>query len=255
VADDVLAASDVPGAGHDATAMRLQGLEGRVALVTGAARGIGRRVAETLAAQGALTAAADLEAPAAPGLTGISMDVSDEASVDEGFAAIEDQLGSVEILVLNAGIFVVQGLADTTLEAWRQTMSVNLDGAFLCARRALPAMREGKHGRIVAVGSSAAITGANVPCAAYAASKAGIMTLVKSIAQEASRDGVTANAVAPALIATDMLKDIRQLSDRLPVGRVGEADDVAACVAFLCSAHAGYVTGEIFDVNGGFVID
>ena len=255
MADDMRAASEGPQAGHDATAMRLQGLEGRVALVTGAAGGIGRRVAETLAAQGAVTAAADLEAPAVPGLAGIKMDVSDEASVDQGFTAIEDQFGNVEILVLNAGVFVVQALAETTLDGWRRTMSVNLDGAFLCARRALPSMRERGHGRIVGVGSSAGITGGNVPCAAYAASKAGLMTLVKSIAQEASRDGVTANAVAPALIATAMLKDIRQLSDRLPVGRVGETDDVAACVAFLCSAHAGYVTGEILDVNGGFVID
>jgi NAD(P)-dependent dehydrogenase (short-subunit alcohol dehydrogenase family) len=251
----MIADDQSPAAGHDATAMRLQGLEGRVALVTGAARGIGRRVAEALAAQGARTVAVDLDAPDLPGLTGVRMDVTDESSVDAGFAAVEAELGGVDVLVLNAGVFSVQGLADTSLETWRQTLSVNLDGAFLCARRALGGMRERGYGRIVAVGSTAGITGGNVPCAAYAASKAGVMALVKAIAQEASRDGVTANAVAPALIATDMLADIRKLSDRLPVGRVGEPDDVAACVAFLCSAHAGYVTGEIFDVNGGFVID
>jgi 3-oxoacyl-[acyl-carrier protein] reductase len=248
-------AEDAAPAGHEATALRLQGLQGRVALVTGGARGIGRRIAETLAALGAPTVAADLKAPELPGITGVAMDVSDEASVEDGFARVEAELGTVDVLVLNAGVFVVENLADTTLDAWRRTMSVNLDGAFLCARRALPGMRRSRYGRIVAVGSSAGVTGGSVPCAAYAASKAGVMTLVKSIAQEASRDGVTANAVAPALIATDMMENIRQLSDRLPVGRVGEADDVAACVAFLCSAHAGYVTGEVLDVNGGFVID
>jgi 3-oxoacyl-[acyl-carrier protein] reductase len=168
---------------------------------------------------------------------------------------VEAEHGAVDVLVLNAGVFVVEPLADTTLAGWRRTLDINLTGAFLCTQRALPAMRRKGYGRIVAIGSSAGVTGGNVPCAAYAASKAGLMTLIKAVASEAARDGVTANALAPALIQTPMLADIAQLADRVPVGRVGQPDDVAACVAFLCSAHAGYVTGEILDVNGGFLID
>lgn len=246
---------DASPAGHDATALRLQGLSGRVALVTGAARGIGRRIAETLAAQGAVTVAADLMPPEIPGVEGLALDVTDEASVDAGFQEVEARHGPVGVLILNAGIFVVEPLAETTTESWRRTIDVNLTGAFLCARRALPAMRGAGYGRIVAVGSSAGVTGGSVPCAAYAASKAGVMTLAKSIAHEASGDGVTANAVAPSLIATPMLSDIHHLADRVPVGRVGEPDDVAAVVGFLCSAHAGYLTGEVIDINGGFFID
>jgi len=244
-----------PPAGHSAPAMRLQGLTGRVAMVTGAGRGIGLRIAETLAAQQATVVAADLVPPATEGLHGVTMDVSIEESVERAFAVTEAQHGSVEILVLNAGIFEVQPLADTTLDSWRRTLAVNLDGPFLCARRALGGMRSRGYGRIVAVGSSAGITGGNVACAAYAASKAGLMTLIKSIAQEYGSDGITANAVAPALIVTPMVKNIEHLADHVLVGRLGQPDDVAACVAFLCSAHAGYLTGEIVDVNGGFLID
>jgi 3-oxoacyl-[acyl-carrier protein] reductase len=228
---------------------------GRVVLVTGAARGIGRCIAEMLAAAGARVAGGDLTAPEVAGVLGVALDVTDEQSVDAAFAAVEAELGAPEIVVLNAGIFVIEPLEQTSLKSWRRTMAVNVDGAFLCARRALPAMRASGFGRIVAIGSSAGISGGSVPCAAYAASKAGVMTLVKAIAREYGAHGVTANAVAPALIRTGMLEGIESLADRIPVGRVGEPDDVAACVAFLCSDSASYITGEVIDVNGGFLID
>lgn len=238
-----------------ATDMRLTSIAGRTAFVTGAGRGIGRRIAETLTALGARTAGGDLEPPALDGVLGVELDVASEASVEEAFRAVESELGPPELLVLNAGIFETGSLLDTTYEAWRRTLSVNLDGAFLCARRALPAMRERGFGRLVAIGSSAGISGGTARCAAYAASKAGLMTLMKAIATEFGSHGITANALAPALIDTPMLEGIAHLADRIPVGRVGTPDDVAACVAFLCSDHASYITGEVIDVNGGFLID
>jgi 3-oxoacyl-[acyl-carrier protein] reductase len=235
--------------------LNLDGIAGRVAFVTGAARGIGRCIAETLRDHGARVAAGDLRAPELPGTVGVSADVTSEAAVESAFAQVERELGGVDLLVLNAGIYVVEPLHETTLDSWRATMAVNLDGAFLCARRALPGMRERGYGRVVAVGSSAGKTGGKRPAAAYGASKAGIMTLAKSIALEYAGTGVTANAVAPALIDTDMIAGLSDLSSQIPVGRVGQPQDVADLVAFLCSAHAGYITGEVVDVNGGCLID
>jgi 3-oxoacyl-[acyl-carrier protein] reductase len=133
-------------------------------------------------------------------------------------------------------------------------MSVNLDGAFLCAREVLPHMREARYGRIVTLGSSAGITGGSKDKAAYSASKAGLMALTKAIATEYSPLGITANALAPALIRTDMLAGIAHLADQIPVGRLGEAEDIADLTAFLCSAHAGYITGAVIDINGGYLI-
>jgi len=145
------------------TGIRVSGLDGRVALVTGAGRGIGRAIAETLAAQGARVAAADLEAVPFDAGTAVAMDVSDEAAVEHGFSQVESELGPVEVLVLNAGIFIVEELEATSLASWQKTIDVNLTGAFLCARRALPGMRELGWGRVIALGSSAGKTGGSKP--------------------------------------------------------------------------------------------
>ena len=153
------------------------------------------------------------------------------------------------------GVFVVEAFDETTFASWRRTMSVNLDGAFLCSRRAIPSMRAAGFGRIVAVGSSAGKTGGAKAVAAYAASKAGIMALAKSLASEYAREGIRANAVAPALIDTPMIAAMPDLRDKVPIGRLGTPADVAGVVAFLLSDHADYITGEVVDVNGGFLID
>jgi NAD(P)-dependent dehydrogenase (short-subunit alcohol dehydrogenase family) len=235
--------------------LRLNGVEGRVALVTGAGRGIGRCVAETLRDLGARTVAGDLQPPAFPDILGVALDVSDEHSVDQAFGKIERELDAVELLVLNAGILVAQPFPEVTVEVWRRQLEVNLTGAFLCARRALPAMVDARSGSIVAVGSSAGKTGGGVAAAAYSASKAGLMTLSKSIAKEYARHGIRSNAVAPALIDTDMIKGIPDLRELVPLGRYGTTQEVADVVAFLCSDHSSFMTGEVVDVNGGFVID
>jgi 3-oxoacyl-[acyl-carrier protein] reductase len=235
--------------------MQLEGLQDRVAFVTGAGRGIGARIAQTLREQGARVAAGDLRAPEAEGVLGVELDVTDEASVEAAFARVEAELGAVSILVLNAGVFVIEPFEETSIESWRRTIDVNLTGAFLCARRAVPAMREAGYGRIVAIGSSAGKTGGAKSTAAYGASKAGVMVLAKAIASEYAAAGITSNALAPSLIDTEMISAMPDMASKVPVGRLGTVNDVADVVAFLCSSHAGYITGEVVDVNGGFLID
>jgi NAD(P)-dependent dehydrogenase (short-subunit alcohol dehydrogenase family) len=235
--------------------VRLDGFEGRVALVTGAGRGIGRCVAETLRDQGASVVAGSRAAPEIEGVRGIEMDVTSDEAVERAFAQVDDELGGVDVLVANAGIYVVERLEETTFESWRRTMDVNLDGVFRCLRQVLPGMRDRGYGRVVIVGSSAGKTGGKRPGAAYGASKAGVMTLARGLAFEFGGTGVTVNAVAPALIETDMVAGLSDLSSQIPVGRLGQPQDVADMVAFLCSAHAGFITGEVVDINGGFLID
>lgn len=235
--------------------IQVEGLQGRVAVVTGAARGIGKSIAETLAGNGALVAAFDLVAPEHPGIVGVGCDVADEAAVDRAFTEVEQRLGRVSVLVVNAGIFPVVPFEETSLELWNKTLAINLTGGFLCAKRVLPGMREDRYGRIVAIGSSAGKAGGTRSIAAYAASKAGLMTLAKSIANEYAAHGVTANALAPTLIDTEMIEGMRELQSRIPVGRFGKPEEVAALVAFLASEHAGYITGEVTDINGGYLVD
>jgi len=235
--------------------VRVEGLDGRVAIVTGAARGIGRAIAEGLAANGAMVAALDLEAPDLPGIVGYTCDVSDETAVDTTVSAVEQDLGIVSVAVLNAGIFHIVPFEETTTEVWEKTLAVNLTGAFLCARRMLPGMRGQGWGRIIMISSMAGKNGAIKPAAAYAASKAGMSNLARSIAREYAPYGVTANAIAPALIDTPMIDAARDLEKLIPVGRMGTPQDVAALACFLASEEASFITGEVSDVNGGVYID
>ena len=234
--------------------MQLDGFDGRTAFVTGGARGIGRTIAETLRDLGARVAVGDLSAPDIPGCMGFELDVTDEASVASAVGGIEAAAGPVDILVINAGIFVIEPFEETSVQSWQRTLDVNLTGGFLVSRAVLPGMRERGYGRIVSIGSSAGVTGGTKSVAAYAASKAGLMTLTKSIANEYASHGITANALAPTLIDTDMIADMRQLQDRIPVGRFGRPGEVADLVAYLTSAHAGFITGAVVDINGGYLV-
>lgn len=231
--------------------MELAGLKERIAVVTGASSGIGRRVADVLESLGAAVAGIDLEPSTGPRLV-IVGDVSDEHGVDRCFAAIERELGPVELLVTCAGIFAPTPVAELTPQAWRHTLDVNLTGTFLSARRALGSMRAAGFGRIVTISSGAGLDGGTESCAHYAASKGGVIALTKALSKEVARDGITVNCVAPRSIRTPMIAGLEpELEHQIPVGRLGEPDDVAAAVAFLCSAHADYVTGEVFVLNGG----
>jgi NAD(P)-dependent dehydrogenase (short-subunit alcohol dehydrogenase family) len=179
--------------------------------------------------------------------------------VDAAFSRVEAELGPVQLLVLNAGILHKSPLEEHSLEAWRRVIDVNLTGAFICARRAMGGMRRAGYGRVVVIGSSAGINGAGAaPPAlpAYAASKAGVMALAKSMAGEYASLGITVNALAPTLIDTGMLSTLSDDFRRvIPVGRYGTPGEVADLTAFLCSSHAGYITGEVIDINGGYLID
>ena len=182
------------------------------------------------------------------------MDVTDESSVESALELVRGTLGPIDILVINAGIFVIEPFEETSLSSWQRSLSVNLTGGFLVSRSVLPGMRERGYGRIVAIGSSAGVTGGTRSVAAYAASKAGLMALTKSIANEYASFGVTANALAPALIDTDMIAEMRQLEERIPVGRFGRPREVADLVAYLASEHAGFITGAVVDINGGYLV-
>ncbi|CAN5753229.1 SDR family NAD(P)-dependent oxidoreductase [soil metagenome] len=239
--------------------MQLDGIQGRVALVTGGAQGIGRCMVETFRDMGARAVAVDIVAPAIEGVLNVAMDVTDEAGVATAFERVERELGAVELLVLNAGVLHKSPLEEHSLADWQRVVDVNLTGAFLCARRAMGGMRRAGYGRVVVIGSSAGINGAGAaPPAlpAYAASKGGIMALAKSMAGEYAPFGVTVNALAPTLIDTGMLSTLTDDFRRvIPVGRYGTPQEVADLAVFLCSAHAGYITGEVVDINGGYLID
>jgi len=242
-------------------------LVGRVAIVTGAAEGIGFAVARRLAAAGARVAIADIDAAAARraaaritqdggAALGVAADVADERAVQEMVRQVRDELGDAEILVNNAGIVGdTNDVQDFAIDAWDRALAVNLRGVFLCCRFVLPGMQAKGRGRIVNVASIAGKEG-NPRMCAYSASKAGVIGFTKSLAKEVARQNILVNAVAPAVIATRLSDELEPsvlayMVERIPMGRVGQPEEVAALIHWLCGDECSFTTGQCLDISGG----
>ena len=245
-------------------------LEGHVALITGASRGIGRAIALRLASEGVKIAVNynSGEAPAQELVEEISSnggdalalqaDVSDEAQVKAMVAAVRQEWKRLDILVNNAGIRNDRLLMRMTTREWDDTLNVNLRGAYFCTRAALPLMVRQRRGRIINMSSVVGVAG-NPGQANYAASKAALIGLTKSVAKEVARRNITANALAPGYILTGMVEELSedlkaQVLSRVPMNRLGVPEDIAGIVAFLCTDEASYITGQIIRIDGGLAI-
>jgi 3-oxoacyl-[acyl-carrier protein] reductase len=239
----------------------------RVAVVTGGSRGIGRSVALTLADAGfsvGVNYAANSDAAdevveeiekAGGAATAVRADVGDEAEVGEMFATVREQLGPVAVLVNNAGITRDNLMLRMSLESWDETLNTNLRSVFLCSKEALRDMLRARWGRIVSVASVAGVSG-NAGQVNYAASKAGVIGLTKSLAKEVGSRGITVNAVAPGWIETDMTRALGEdvaarAVETISLGRLGRPEEVASAVGYLASDAAGYITGQTIVVDGG----
>lgn len=249
-------------------------LKEATALVTGGGRGIGRAVAEALAKAGAAVVVNYLADEAAAqrtvdGIRGsggrawaVPADVADPAQVEGLFAETRRLLGGrLDILVNNAGgPGLRRPVAELSLEEWRRCLEVNLDGVFLCTRAALPLLPDGR-GRIVNVTSISARSGGGPGGSAYAAAKAGVSNFTRACAKELAPRRITVNGVAPGVIDTDLhrrgtpAEELAAVTAQVPLGRIGGAGEAAAAVVFLCGGEAGYITGEILEVNGGLRMD
>jgi len=244
-------------------------LAGKVAVVTGAARGIGAAIARRLAREGAATCLLDLrDAAAVAGeistdgreAFGVAVDVTDPEAVRAAIDGIARERGAIDILVNNAGIIARGTLLDLTPETWHRVLAVNVDGAFHCCRAAVPHMIRRHCGRIVTVTSIAGKMGDLTASPVYGTSKGALNTFTKSLARQLAVYGITVNAVAPHAIETDMSAEWseekrREVIAGIPLGRLGRPEEVAEAVLFLVSDGASFITGEILDVNGGALMD
>ena len=238
-------------------------LDGRVALVTGGGQGIGAAICRRLAEAGAKVGVFDMQAGQAERVAreingvGLAGDVTSEADIDTAIDELQSQGGPLDILVNNAGIVgKAARIWELTKKEMESVMAINLIGPFLCCRAVVPGMRERKYGRIVNIASIAGKEG-NPTLGPYSASKAALIGLTKSLAKELAGQGdITVNAVSPAVIATPILEGIPQATidymvSKIPLGRTGKPEEVAALVHYLASSEASFTTGQCYDISGG----
>ena len=248
-------------------------LDGRVAMVTGGAGGIGSAIFEALAAAGARVAVTDLDVSRAEevaaevggrhgaDLVGVGADVADSAAIHAALARITDELGPVDVLVNNAGIDRIQPFVESSEETWNLLLRVNLKGPIVCTRAVLDGMLERRYGRIVMIASDAGRVGSSGQ-AVYSATKGGVIAFTKAVAREVAKAGVTVNCVCPGPTNTRLLAQVAEASPKLydsltraiPLRRIAEPGDIAPAVAFLASDAAGYITGQTLSVSGGLTM-
>ncbi len=244
-----------------------EALKGEVALVTGASRGIGASIAATLAAAGATVVGTATSQPGADGISaaldgngrGLVLNVADDASVQAALKDMQANEGSPTILVNNAGITRDNLLMRMKEDEWEDVISTNLTGLYRVSKACLRGMMKARKGRIINIASVIAVMG-NAGQANYAAAKAGMVGFSKSLAREIASRGITVNVVAPGFIDTDMTKVLPDeqrdaMLSQVPLGRLGEGEDIANAVLFLASGGGAYITGETLHVNGGMVMD
>jgi pyridoxal 4-dehydrogenase len=238
-------------------------LKDRVAIVTGAAQGIGRAIAEKLDSEGATVVVADLNRPGAEEAaatlehgSAVEVDVSDKGSVDAMVNATVDAHGKLDVLVNNAAIVPFQPWEDVDSDHWNRIIATNLTGVYLCCRAAYGPMKDAGYGRITNIASNTFLAG-TPNMAAYVAAKGGVIGFTRALATEAGPHGITVNAVAPGLTATEGVMESPHaeafgfVQDLQAIPRRGEPEDIAPAVAFLCSEEAGWVTGQLVAADGG----
>ena len=243
-------------------------LTGRVALITGAGRGMGRASAERIAADGARVVVNDLDQTRAAEVAdrlvsegaeamGVAADVSDAADVSRLVGSTRERFGDVDVLVNNAGVLRRTGILALEEDEWDLVLDVNLKGTYLCTRAVLPAMKEAGWGRVVNISSSAGRSVSTLGGPHYTTAKAAVLGFTRAVAKEMAPFGITLNAVCPGLVNTEMVNEVitdaqtRAYADSFPIKRLAEPEEVAELVAFLASDRAAYITGASLDINGG----